>query len=236
MDILKITYATLASAAMLFLLTKLMGNKQISQLDMFDYVTGITIGSIAAEMAINLENGSMLEPITAMAIYGTLAVAISFVTEKSRKMRKFFTGMPILILDNGRIYKKNMRRARIDLGDFLSQCRIAGYFDIGQIQTAILEPDGHLSILPKAGHHPATPNDLQLSVEQETALKNVVGDGKTIPEGLRAAGKNEEWLRRQLKAQGYKDETEIFFAACDDMGSLSVYPISTEKPPVDWIE
>ena len=132
----QIALTALGSLAALFLLTKLSGNKQVSQMNLFDYVMGITIGSIAAEMASELE--SPLRPLWAMVVYGLAAWGIALLTNKSIRVRRFITGKPLILMDSGVIYRKNLRRARMDLNEFLMYCRVSGYFDLNQIQTAIL--------------------------------------------------------------------------------------------------
>ena len=138
----------LGSLAALFLLTKLSGNKQVSQMNLFDYVMGITIGSIAAEMASELE--SPLRPLWAMVVYGLAAWGIALLTNKSIRVRRFIIGKPLILMDSGVIYRKNLRRARMDLNEFLMYCRVSGYFDLNQIQTAILEHNGTVTFLPTA--------------------------------------------------------------------------------------
>ncbi|MBD5148289.1 MAG: DUF421 domain-containing protein, partial [Oscillibacter sp.] len=138
---------TLLSLVVLFLLTKLMGTKQVSQMTMFDYVTGITIGSAAAELATELEEP--VKPLTAIIVYGLAAVVISLLTNKSLKARALITGKPLVLLENGVIYRENLKKARIDISEFLTYCRIGGWFDLSQLQTAVFEPNGTLSFLPK---------------------------------------------------------------------------------------
>ena len=151
----QITLTALGSLAALFLLTKLSGNKQVSQMNLFDYVMGITIGSIAAEMASELE--SPLRPLWAMVVYGLAAWGIALLTNKSIRVRRFITGKPLILMDSGVIYRKNLRRARMDLNEFLMYCRVSGYFDLDQIQTAILEHNGTVTFLPAAMQRPVTP-------------------------------------------------------------------------------
>ena len=141
----QIALTALGSLAALFLLTKLSGNKQVSQMNLFDYVMGITIGSIAAEMASELE--SPLRPLWAMVVYGLAAWGIALLTNKSIRVRRFIIGKPLILMDSGVIYRKNLRRARMDLNEFLMYCRVSGYFDLNQIQTAILEHIEHRRIL-----------------------------------------------------------------------------------------
>ena len=127
MHIFKIIYLSFGSLVILFILTKLMGNREMSQLTMFDYIIGITIGSIAAEMATSLENDFM-EPVVAMIVYGLITISISYITSKSLKLRRFFTGKSKILLDNGKLYRKNFKSSKIDLNDFLMECRINRIF------------------------------------------------------------------------------------------------------------
>lgn len=156
----QIALTALGSLAALFLLTKLSGNKQVSQMNLFDYVMGITIGSIAAEMASELE--SPLRPLWAMVVYGLTAWGIALLTNRSIRVRRFITGKPLILMDSGVIYRKNLRRARMDLNEFLMYCRVSGYFDLNQIQTAILEHNGTVTFLPAAMQRPVTPADLSM--------------------------------------------------------------------------
>ena len=145
---------TLLSIAVLFLLAKLMGNKQVSQMTMFDYVVGITIGSSAAELATELENPA--KPLIAMLLYGVADVLISLLTSKSLKARAVITGKPLVLLENGVIDRENLKKARLDLSEFLTYCRIGGWFDLSQLQTAVLEHNGVVSFLPKEAYRPET--------------------------------------------------------------------------------
>ena len=147
MDLLKIVFLSLGSIIVLFILAKLMGNREMSQLSMFDYVVSITIGSIAAEMSTSLEN-NFLEPFIAMVVYGIVATAISYFTCKSIKIRRIVSGRGKILYDNGKLYRKNLIKSKLDLNEFLMQCRINGYFNLANIQTAILEPNGRISFLP----------------------------------------------------------------------------------------
>ena len=117
------------SAAVLFILTKIMGNKQISQLNLFDYIVGITIGSIAAETAINLDE-DFLYSLEAMIIYGVLALIITVLSAKKPTARKILVGYPVILFDNGVFYRENLKRAKVDICDFLTLARRQGYFDL----------------------------------------------------------------------------------------------------------
>lgn len=235
MNIIKIISLSLGSLVILFLLTKLMGNREISQLTMFDYIVGITIGSIAAEMSTSLEN-NFIEPVVAMLIYGIVSFSISFFTCKSLNMRRFFTGRAKILLDNGKLYRKNFKSAKLDLNEFLMECRINGYFNLSDIQTAILEPNGRISFLPKSLKRPATPEDLNLSPSKENIVYNIILDGVLLKENLEKSGNNINWLENNLKKQGISDIKKIFLATCDNQNNLSVYVKLDKKNKHDFFE
>ena len=221
---------TLVSIVVLFLLTKIMGNKQISQMSMFDYITGISIGSIAAEMATELEQPVL--PLVAMVVYGISAFLISLLASKSLKFRKLTTGRPLLLLEKGVIYRKNMKKARLDLSDFLTLCRAAGYFDLQDIKTAVFEHNGTVSFLPKAEKRPVQGEDIAVYPKQEEVQYNVVMDGKLMRENVERSGKAEPWVRRALEAQGYTDTAKVFLALWDGGEKLTVFPMDARKKKV----
>lgn len=235
MDILKIVSLSFGSLVILFILTKLMGNREMSQLTMFDYIVGITIGSIAAEMSTSLENNFM-EPVVAMIVYGLVTVFISYITCRSLSLRRFFSGKSRILLDNGKLYRKNFKSAKLDLNEFLMECRINGYFNLSDIQTAILEPNGRVSFLPKSLKRPATPEDLNLSPNEENVVINVILDGVLLKENLAKTGNNINWLENNLKEQGINDIKKVFLATCDNQSNLSVYVKLDKKNKHDYFE
>lgn len=219
---------TILSIVVLFLLTKLMGTKQMTQMTMFDYAEGITIGSIAAELATELENPA--GPLTALLLYGLTAFGISVWTNKSLKVRRILTGKPLVLLENGQIYRDNLKKARLDLNEFLTYCRIGGWFDLNQLQCAILEHNGIVSFLPKENARPATPSDWNMQPQQTFVQTPFVMDGKVLQGNLRQAGKEESWVHRNLLRQGYKDEKEVLLALWDGRETLTVFPVEPSKP------
>lgn len=227
MEYFTVILTALMSIAILFLLCKLMGSKQISQLSMFDYITGISIGSIAAEMATELE--SPLRPAVAMAVYALVTFGISVWTSRSVRARKIFTGHPILLLDGGTIYRRNMQKARLDLSDFLTLARIQGYYNIADVQTAILEENGTISFLPKPEARPVQPRDLQNYPAPESVQANVILDGVVLPRTLHALGFDEKWLKKELKQLGYQHPQQAYLAVCSKEGKLTVFPMNKEK-------
>lgn len=234
MKLLHILYSAPASFIALFLLSKLMGNREMSQLSMFDYIIGISIGSIAAEMATAPEY--ILEPLVAMTVYAVLAVLITVITSKSIKVRRALSGETLVLMNDGKLYEKNFKKAKMDLNEFMSQCRTAGYFNIADIQTAILEQSGKLSFLPLSNRRPATPDDLNLSVLQEKPVVNVVIDGRVLTDNLKFTGNDKRWLMNQINEQGISKVEDVFLATCDNKNNLSVYVKNKKNVSRDMFE
>lgn len=221
-EILYIIALSLGSLIALFILTKLMGYRQMSQMSMFDYINGITIGSIAAEMATSLEE-NFAQPLTAMIVYALAALFLSWLGTKSIRARKLIEGKPVILLNKGTLYEKNLKKAKLDISEFLVQCRINGYFDLSNLETAILEGNGKISFLPKAANRPMTPNDLQLAPKQDYMVANIIIDGKVMIKNLQHTGNDMKWLNNQLKGKGAKRIEDILLATCDKENTVTVY-------------
>lgn len=222
MQYLKVVLTTVLSVVLLFIITRLIGYRQLSELSLFDYINGITIGSIAAELA-TCENGEVIPISIAMIIYGIFSILVALLTDKSMSMRKLFIGNPTLLMKNGRLYYEGFRKSRLDVNEFLMKCRNNGYFDITQIDTAILEPNGRVSFLPVSQDRPVTPKDMKISVKQDALVANVIIDGKVIDKSLNAIEKDRKWLKDRLKNQNYTDYSKILLASCDESGKITVF-------------
>ena len=226
MEIIKVLLTSLLSVGALFAVAKIMGHKQMSQLDFFDYISGITIGSIAAELATELEEP--LKPLIAIAVYGAVAVLLSKITSLFPKSRKYINGTPTILMNNGKLYRENLKKAKLDLSEFMVMCRQQGYFNLSDIQTAVFEFNGKLSILPVSKKRPANPEDLNLSPAPEFIHTEVIMDGRILDENLKRMGLDDKWLQKQLNAQGYKKADEVFLALCDENNQLTVFAM--EEP------
>lgn len=231
MDFFRVFITAPISLTVLFLLAKLMGNKQMSELNMFDYINGITIGSIAAELATG-EFTDIYDGIMAMVIYSLIAIMLTFLSQKSLLLRRFITGKSIIIYDNGKFYNKNLSTAKIDINEILVMCRSKGYFNFDEIQTVILESNGQLSILPKDKNRPLTPDDMKITVLQSGVEAVVIQDGKVLERNLKATGNNIEWLKKELKKQNIKT-SEVFIAFCDNNNKLKVHKKVKSNPTND---
>lgn len=221
MDVINVVWTALLSTAALFAIAKVMGHKQMAQMDFFDYITGITIGSIAAELATELEEP--WKPLIAMGVYGVVEVCLSGITRKFPKMRKYVNGTPTILMNNGTLYRQNMKKAKLELSEFMMMCRQEGYFNLNDIQTAIFEYNGRLTVLPVSDKRPMNPKDVNISPETETICTEVIMDGRILEENLSRMGLNTKWLQKQMEEQGYKEAKEIFLGICDDKQKVTLY-------------
>lgn len=213
MSFLILCLTALGSFGALFLSAKLIGHKQIAQLDFFDYITGITIGSIAAEMATDLE--APWKSLTAMLIYGGVTVLLSVVSNRFPRTRKYLNGTPTILMDHGKLYRENLKKAKLDLSEFMVMCRQQGYFHLSNIQTAVFEYNGKLTILPVSSQRPATPNDLNLAPEQELLFTELIMDGRILEDNLKRMGLDLAWLTKQLEQSHIHSAEDVFLALCD---------------------
>ena len=222
MEILKIIGLSLGSMTVLFILTKIVGQREMSGLSIFDFVLAITIGSIAAEMATSLES-NFLQPLTAMVVYALVSLGISFINMKSVKLRPIFSGKTLILYDNGTIFKQNFKKAKIDLNEFLSQARTNGYFNLSDVKLALLEGNGKISFLPYSDKRPLNPNDVNLKPTDDELPTNLIIDGKIMEDNLKELGFDQLWLNEELQKQGIIKIDNIFLATYTSDGNLSVY-------------
>ena len=234
-ELFDVTIRALMSLVTLFLITKMLGKKQVSQLSLFDYVIGISIGNFAAEMTINLETNE-INGIWAVVLFGLCAYIVSYVTMKSIILRRFFMGTPTVIIQDGKIIRKNLKKVKFDINDMLEEVREAGYFDLSQVKCAVMEANGNLSILPYPEYRPVTPKDMKLKVASEGLCSNVIIDSKIMKNNLKNINKDEEWLKHELKVKGYSDLSKILLATVDVNGAVVVYESNNDLDSKDVLE
>lgn len=224
-DTLSIVIKGFISLVYLFLVIKILGKKQISELNIFDYVIGISLGNIAAEMTIN-KDITIFNGLLAMSVYAAISLFVSYITAKSIMARRFAVGFPIVLIENGKISKEQLKKVKIDLNDLLQDARENGYFDISEIEYAIMEVSGKVSFLPKSQYRPATCNDMKIKKDYDGLVANLIMDGKVMEEHLKLIGHDYNWLMKRLEKAGYHDPSEIFLALCDSKEKMTFYPMN----------
>jgi len=205
----------------LWLIARIEGNKQLSHLSYFNYITGITIGSIAAM----LSAGSIpaASGLGALGIWAGLALFFGWLSLKNIGARALTDGEPVVVIRDGEILERNMAKVRYNMNNLLSQLRSQQVFCPAEVAVAVLETDGKLSILKKPGYQSATRQDVGAATGAAPELPTeLVIDGLILDENLAAAGKSEHWLRTQLGLQGIRDVRRVTLALLDQNGELFV--------------
>ncbi|PLR95276.1 hypothetical protein CVD19_14990 [Bacillus sp. T33-2] len=216
--------------AILFLITKLTGKKQISQLSFFEYVSGITIGSIAAEVMMGLEK-NLLHGIIGIVLFGGITYLVDVISLKSKKFREFAAGKETLFIKDGKIMEDNLKKEHYTIDELNSLLRQNNVFKAADVECAILEPNGQLSVLLKKENQPLTPKTVNMRVSTEKMSQTVIMDGQILDDALAKAEVNREWLKIELEKRGVTVET-VFMAQVDSNRELTVdlYDDKTNLP------
>jgi uncharacterized membrane protein YcaP (DUF421 family) len=221
---------------LLFLTTKLLGKKQISELSFFEYVAGITIGSIAGEVITGLES-NMFHGGLAIVVFGLLTFMADYLSLKSKKFRDVVEGRGAVIIKDGKVLEDNLKKEKYTIDELSALLRQKNIFSIADVEFAVLEPRGNLSALLKKENRPLTPKDLQMKVPNEKEPQTVIMDGKILLESLRCAEKNPGWLQTELEKLGVTLDN-VFLGQVNSYGELTVdlyddkikVPSPTQRP------
>lgn len=220
-DFLNICFRTILVLIILFFITKMMGKKQISELNFFDYVVGITIGSIAADISLDIEK-NMIAGIAALFIYGFISYIISFISIKSIWARRFIIGVPTVLVEKGKIIESGLKKSKIDVNDLLMVARENGYFNLDEIDYALMEVNGNISFLPKEKEKPVTKKDMKIKCSNEGLTVNAIIDSKYMVNNMKAINKDKEWLDHELKVNGYDNYDNILLATIDNNYKVTI--------------
>ncbi len=205
----------------ILLVTRILGKEQMGELTFYEYVTGITIGSLAADMA----TITIISPwviLMALVMFAALTFLMGYVSLKNRAARKLLEGEPTLVIQNGKILAKNMSRCRYNIDDMLLQLRTQGVFNVDDVEFAVLESNGQLSVLRKSHKQPVTREDLKIPSGYEGLSSEMIVDGEIIYQNLQQNNLDEAWLILELERQGIHSPKEIMLASLDTRGNLYV--------------
>lgn len=220
-EILNVILRTILVLILIFFLFKLMGKKQVSQMNMFDYITGITIGSIVADISLDIEK-NLIAGLVCLIIYCMTSVIISYSSLKNLKLRSFFDGTATVLIENGNINRENLRKNKININILETEARLMGYFNLDEINNAILEPNGKISFEPKEKEKPTTKKDLGITTKNNGLVYNLIIDGDIVKENLKPAKVNESWINHELKVIGKRKEDILLFTV-DSGGKIKYY-------------
>ena len=205
----------------LLIFARLLGKEQISQLTFFDYVLGITIGSIAASLTTDLTTNTWTHWV-GLFTWTVLVIGVQFVTLKWRYMAKYLEGEPTVVIMNGQFMEKTMRKMRYRATDILVQLREKGVFDLSQVEFAVIETNGSLSVLKKSQYQPVTPKDLNLPSNYMGISTELIYNGVVIEQNLKQVKLDRAWLDQELKKLGINDPEDVFIATLETSGVLYV--------------
>lgn len=211
-EIVKLLLMSFGSVAYLFIISKLMGKKQIAQLEFIDYVMGISIGSISAEMATDLSDSPFWYYLVAMAVFFLFDYFVSILGRKGSFFKGFFKGKPITIIYDGKLLYPMLKKSKLDVNEVLALCREQGYFDINDIAYAIFENSGVLSVLPKANQKPTVVSDFDIKAKEPSLSHYMVIDGNLSYSSLTDLKKDKEWLFKRLKVSTKQELKNILLA------------------------
>ena len=224
---------SIISIIVLFGFTRLSGKKQISQLSFFHYVIGISIGSIAAAYAVDKEL-EFTGFLVSMIIYGVFPLILSQMNIKNYKFRKFLNGSPTILIQDGKIIENNLRKTKINVNELLEECRLKNAFNISEVEFAILETNGQVSVQPKSENLPVTIKDMAIDSEYKGLCANIIIDGNIIDETLQCLGKTKKWAENEIKKSGVTDISDILLAFMDSNGKISIYS-NSDSPKVKTV-
>lgn len=205
---------------------RLMGRKAISQMTFFDLVVMITLGSVTANLAMGPEKSTVTITVVLIA-FGLLAVLTGYLHIKSIRFRKIVDSEPVTAIENGKINEKNLKKVRYTLDELTTLLREKNIFNYADVEFAIIENDGQLSVLPKSQKAPLTPSDMNVPTSYKGLTRDLIMDGEILSENLEASNLDENWLNTQLGNNGISSASQVFYAGLDTAGNLYI----SEKQP-----
>ena len=208
----------------------IMGKSELSKMSPFQLVIVFMIAELAA-MPIDDPSTSLINGVMAIFTLMLLQVLISFLSIKSEKFKNLVSGKPSILIEKGKLNIKELKKLRITSTDLLEQLRLANCPSLSDVEYAIMEANGQLTVIPKAEQKPLTPKDMGLTVNDGLLPMVVVSDGTVYNKNLLAAGVPEELFRQKLRDSGISSYKDIFLAFYDENKAFHVYLYSDNAVP-----
>ncbi|WP_425058105.1 hypothetical protein SCACP_27550 [Sporomusa carbonis] len=205
----------------LLLFVRLMGKQQVAQLTFFDYVVGITIGSMASTISVQV-NENLVSTMAGLATWTILAIILAILSMHNVWIRKMVDGEATIVVADGKILEDNLRKIRIPMEQLLSELRTQGVFNITDVEFVMFEPGGKISIQKKSQKQPITPKDLNITTQYDGLPTNLILDGILLQDALRSLHLSKAWLQHQLSKQNIQDVRDVSLAQLDTKGNLYV--------------
>ncbi|PGO23954.1 hypothetical protein CN984_21335 [Bacillus cereus] len=204
----------------LFAITKWLGKRQISQLSFFEYIAGMTIGDIAAQVSTGLDS-KFFHGVFAILIFAVVPFFTGILSLKNKTARDFFEGKSTVLIKDGKILEDNLKKEKYTSDELLELLRGKNAFSVADVEFAVLEPSGELNVLLKKDRQPLTAKDISLKVPNEKEPQTVIMDGNVLDEPLSASGHNRAWLHSELEKLGVVIEN-VFLGQVDSYGQLTI--------------
>ena len=234
-EFIEITIQTIFAFFAIFFFSRLIGKKQISELTFYDYINGITLGSISGILATDL-NQRTWHHFLGLFIFAVLTILMQYISLKSRSAQKLIEGEPLIVIHQGKILEENMGKARFNIGDLLSGLRKKNIFDIKDVNFAILETDGSISVLPNTDQKNVTIEDMNLNGQEESINVELIVDGKVIQSNLKQNGLNKEWLDKKLNNYNIPNIEEVVLAVYDPIDGSIYFDLKKDKLGKDTVD
>jgi uncharacterized membrane protein YcaP (DUF421 family) len=219
--IMEVALRSASAYILLLVFGRIIGRKLISRITLFDFVVGVTLGSIAVRIALGSEESPFLAALSVIVI-SILVVITDYLDIKSINFRKLVDGEPIVLISNGRILDYNLKKVKISINNLMSQLREKDIFNVDDVAIAAIESDGELTVLPKPNKRQVTTGDLNISASYNVFMNDVIIDGKIMNDNLKRANHDDNWLRNQLKKQQIIDVNQVFYAGLSSEGNLYI--------------
>ncbi|MBS9802818.1 DUF421 domain-containing protein [Bacillus cereus] len=204
----------------LFAITKWLGKRQISQLSFFEYIAGMTIGDIAAQVSTGLDS-KFFHGVFAILIFAVVPFLTGILSLKNKTARDFFEGKSTVLIKDGKILEDNLKKEKYTSDELLELLRGKDAFSVADVEFAVLEPSGELNVLLKKDRQPLTAKDVGLKVPNEKEPQTVIMDGNVLDEPLSSSGHNRAWLHSELEKLGVVIEN-VFLGQVDSYGQLTI--------------
>lgn len=221
MDYLELLVQTVLAFTALLVFARLLGKQQVGQLTFFEYVAGITIGSIGGTLATDVA-GRTEQHFFSLIIFCSLTFMAQYLGLVSRPARKILDGEPTIVIHNGKILEDNLKKMRYNLDEMMQELRLKDVFSISQVEFGVLEPNGKLSVQLKSSYMPVTPHDLHLSTPYKGVESELIMDGKIIQQNLKQNNLDQQWLTDQLRQRGITELDQVVLASLATDGTLYV--------------
>lgn len=235
-DWIEIVLRSLFFLIVLFVITKVLGKKQLSQLSFFEYVTGITIGNVGAELATKVE-GNVIHGVLSILVFAIAPFIAGSISLKSKTFRDLVEGKASVFIKDGKVMEDNLKKEKYTIDELLALLRKKDVFDVSEVEFALLEANGDFSVMLKKQNQPITPKDINLSVAAVKEPQTIIMDGNILDEPLSTIGLNRNWLHTELDKLGVILDN-VFLAQANSNGELTVdlfddklkVPSPQEKP------